>query len=365
MAPPITPGSGDSRDGRSLQAVPTPRSPNPEAIAAVRRILEENADLPSASQLEFSPVPGGVSGDLWRVSAIGVDGSWIAKQPRIQLRVAAQWQASTERALFEVRYLRQVRALLPDAVPEVLGIDVETRVFVMRDYQEPDWCSWEAQLLAGRVDPTVAHRLGSILGIVHARTAQTPELAEQFPTRSLFHALRIRPLFHAAGNAHPDLMPRLRVLEQDLAGGGGALIHGDAGPDNVLVGPAGRVLLIDAECAWWGSPHFDAAFLVTHLLLAWAHDGELARGLLTCTRTFLSAWLEALDRDADDALLERAVALIPALLLARVDGLVPLEYLSEERRGRLRSFARNQVRVAPATPELLLRRFERAMGDID
>lgn len=365
--------------------MPTTGSPNPATVAAVRRILAETAGLPAGSELQFTPVPGGVSGDLWRVraraplaapgaeeteDAHGTGASWIAKQPRIRLRVAAEWQASTERALFEVRYQRHVRALLPDAVPEVLGFDFETRLFVMRDYPAPAWRGWQESLLGGRIDPTVAHRLGCMLGTVHAATGATPELEAQFPTRSLFHALRIRPWLHATGNIHPDLVPRLRMLEQDLQGGGCALVHGDPGPANVLVGPGGRVLLLDAECAWWGSPHFDAAFLTTHLLLIWARDPTLARGLLTCIRTFLSAWLKALgraapDRDAADPIIERTVALVPALLLARVDGLAPADDLSEECRGRVRSFARGQLRAAPTTPELLLRRFERAMGDID
>ena len=48
------------------------------------------------------------------------------------------------------------------------------------------------------------------------------------------------------------------------------LVHGDFSPKNLLIGPAGPVIL-DAECAWYGDPAFDLAFVLNHLLLkgAW------------------------------------------------------------------------------------------------
>ena len=47
-------------------------------------------------------------------------------------------------------------------------------------------------------------------------------------------------------------------------------MHGDFSPKNLLIGPDGPVVL-DAECAWYGDPAFDLAFVLNHLLLkgAW------------------------------------------------------------------------------------------------
>ncbi|HSG89541.1 MAG TPA: aminoglycoside phosphotransferase family protein [Pseudomonadales bacterium] len=341
-------------------------APDAPSQAAIRRIIAADTALAADAELAWEPLNGGVSADLWRVSIVnGAPGTWIVKQPRVRLRVAGAWQVSTERALYEVRYHELLGEIAADAAPEVLAYDPAMRLFVMRDYAPPAFRPWKALLLDGRVDPTVAHALGAVLGRVHARSATRPELAERFATGPLFHALRIRPYLHVTAEAHRDLAPFLKGLEKELMNAPRALVHGDVSPKNVLVGPENRILLLDAECAWWGAPHFDAAFLVHHLMLKWARDPAIAHGALAAIRSFLGAWLTAQARTLDDPLVARMTRLLPALLLARIDGLSPVDYLDEERRGRVRSFARGQLRAAPAEPDLLLRRFERAMGVID
>ena len=69
---------------------------------------------------------------------------------------------------------------------------------------------------------------------------------------------------------------------------------------------------------------------------------EAAAGLL-------SSWLAALpDRERADA--ERRVAtLLPCLLLARIDGKSPVEYLSETVRARVRNDALDLLRHLPAS----------------
>ena len=51
------------------------------------------------------------------------------------------------------------------------------------------------------------------------------------------------------------------------------LVHGDFSPKNLLIGAAGPVIL-DAECAWYGDPAFDLAFVLNHLLLKGASRNE-------------------------------------------------------------------------------------------
>ncbi|MFF4274229.1 hypothetical protein [Streptomyces sp. NPDC001536] len=89
-----------------------------------------------------------------------------------------------------------------------------------------------------------------------------------------------------------------------------ALVHGDVSPQNILVGPAGPVLL-DAACAWYGDP----AFCLNHL--------PLKSPVLPGRR----AELVGSSRALTEARLEPRSALV---LLARVDGKSPVEYLTDD-----------------------------------
>jgi aminoglycoside phosphotransferase (APT) family kinase protein len=121
------------------------------------------------------------------------------------------------------------------------------------------------------------------------------------------------------------------------------LVHGDVSPKNILVGPDGPVF-IDSECAWYGEPAFDLAFCLNHLLLKCLWRPESARGFLRLfdrlTETYLAGvtWQPRAEMEA------LAAALLPALLLGRIDGKSPIEYVTEEReKNQVRDFARRYI----------------------
>ena len=353
---------GPVRDRGSVDGVPS--TPDAPSIAAVRRILEGRGIAADDAVPVFRPMPPGRSADLWRLTLPGREDSWVVKQPRERLRTAADWQVSTARAEIEALFLETMtdRALTP--VPTLIGFDPTTRLLVTRHHGAPDWRPWSRLLHAGRVDPGHARTLGLALGRIHAGSRDDPALLERFRSDALFRDLRLQPLFHVTARAHPDLADELALREEELGSGPRALIHGDPDPANLLLDGTGTGLLLDGECACRGAPHLDLALAQSHLLLAWAKQPQRASAWLTAIRTLTDSWRTRMDADGT-AMVERATRLLPALLLAAVDGLAPDPELTAERCGRLRSFARTQLRVAPDRTDLLLRRFERAMGDID
>jgi aminoglycoside phosphotransferase (APT) family kinase protein len=118
-------------------------------------------------------------------------------------------------------------------------------------------------------------------------------------------------------------------------------------PKNILVGPKGPVIL-DAECAWYGDPAFDVAFCLNHLLLKCLPRPLEAPALRQSFDAFLVAYFARATFETRAALEGRAAQLLPALLLARVDGKSPVEYLTEEgARSQVRAVAAALVRSAP------------------
>jgi hypothetical protein len=96
-------------------------------------------------------------------------------------------------------------------------------------------------------------------------------------------------------------------------------------------------VFLDAECAWYGDPAFDLAFCLNHLLLKCLWVPEKRAAFLECFDALANAYLEAVWFEQVE---KRAASLLPALLLARVDGKSPVEYLSGKDKEFVRSSAR-------------------------
>jgi aminoglycoside phosphotransferase (APT) family kinase protein len=155
-------------------------------------------------------------------------------------------------------------------------------------------------------------------------------------------------LRHAA-LAHPDLAGRLVALAGRTAAARGALVHGDVSPKNILCGPKGPVLL-DAECAWYGDPAFDLAFCSAHLLLKSVWKPAHLDGYLASFTALHQAYLPGVNWESATGLEARVAELTAAILLARVDGKSPAEYLqSDADRGFVRTAARELIACTPMT----------------
>ena len=88
--------------------------------------------------------------------------------------------------------------------------------------------------------------------------------------------------------------------------------------------------MIDWEVVHRGDPAFDVAFLLNHLALKTIHRPDAREGYEACGEAFL----EAYGRDVD---MTYVLGLVGCLMLARVDGKSPAEYLTEAERERARA----------------------------
>ena len=288
---------------------------------------------------------GGVSSDIWRVELR--TGTICVKRALARLRVAQLWEAPVERNVFERRWLETASRAVPGIAPKVLAHD-ESGVFAMEYLDGATHPLWKAELRAGRADAAFARSVGTQLARVHAATAGRDDVARQFATDAGFHAIRLEPYLLATARVHADLAQVLNSLAERTARTRLALVHGDVSPKNILVGPAGPVFL-DAECAWYGDPAFDLAFCLNHLLLKGAWVPESQADFLACFDTLAEAYLHEVSWETADALEARAATLLPGLLLARVDGKSPVEYLQDEAsKARVRRVARTLLASAPS-----------------
>jgi Ser/Thr protein kinase RdoA (MazF antagonist) len=197
--------------------------------------------------------------------------------------------------------------------------------------------------MQGRIDPGTARDVGDVFGRIHAATADRVDIASRFATDALFHAIRLDPYLLTAARAHPDVAEPLRELVRVTAGTKRVLVHGDASPKNILVGPKGPVI-VDAECAWYGDPAFDVAFLLNHLVLKSALHPERRLRLRAAGDALVEGYRAHVRWEPWDEVEARIAGLLPGLMLARVDGKSPVEYLvGHPGSGIVRAFARDRL----------------------
>lgn len=284
-----------------------------------------------------TPLTGGVSSDIFRVDLAG--GPICIKRALAQLRVAAAWYAPVERNAAEVAWMRTAGAFVPGAVPKILGQDRTGGMFAMAFLDPGDYPVWKDELRDGAIDPAAARDVGGRLARIQSAAARDVTLAPRFANHATFHAIRLEPYLLATAEAHPDRAAALRALAEATASKRVTLVHGDVSPKNILIGPDGPVFL-DAECATWGDPAFDLAFCLNHMLLKCLWRPHWAGRYLDCFDALAQAYLAGVDWEPSADLEARAAALLPGLLLGRIDGKSPVEYVTDEAdRDRARVFA--------------------------
>jgi aminoglycoside phosphotransferase (APT) family kinase protein len=307
------------------------------------------AGIETGSGFDVEPLAGGVSSDIVRIRMR--DGrDFCAKRALRKLKVATDWQAPLERNHYEVAWLRRAGAIVPAAVPKVLGEDPAAGVALLQYLPPERYSLWKTELLAGRMPKGVAAAVADVLGRIHAATFESAKIAAEFPTDHLIEALRLEPYLRFTAARHPDLAERLLAVTETTASTKQALVHGDVSPKNILIANHDRQpVLLDAECAWYGDPAFDAAFCINHLLLKAVHLPALREPLLMEAEVFAAGWLRHFDEARRAALLQRTAVLLPCLMLARVDGKSPVEYLGEASRQLVREIAAPAIRQPPAS----------------
>jgi len=293
----------------------------------------------------FTALAGGVSSDIYRVD--DGDRVFVVKRALPRLRVSDPWYADVSRNGFEVAYLRRVARLLPEIAPKVLTASSEQGYFTM-EFLGSGYRSWKELLLAGHCDRTQAQKVGATLGAIHCATWDDDATRADFESTRNFHQLRLDPYLLTTAERHPELRAQLRAEAARIRCRRRCLVHGDYSPKNLLF-RANRLVILDCEVAWYGDPGFDVAFLLTHLMIKALHIEAYRDAFLSLVGVTWESYREALGGERADEVERCLPGLLTMLMLARVDGKSPLEYLvSEGAKERVREFARCTLPHCPA-----------------
>jgi 5-methylthioribose kinase len=298
------------------------------------------------SPREVTELGGGVSNTVLLIET--ADRRFVLKQSLGKLRVEQDWFSERERIFREASAMKSLAPALPrGALPEVLFEDHPNCTFAMT--AAPAGAeTWKSQLLAGKIDPEIARIVGVMLGAIARASWNDPRWEHEFGDQTVFDQLRLDPYYRSTASRHPDLAPCFERLIEDSAARRFCLVHGDWSPKNFLV--EGRdVMAIDFEVIHYGDPAFDAGFLLNHLALKAMYRPAYRALLAEAAREFWHAYIEALPEEALLWIEAATLRHLGCLMLARVDGKSPAEYLRDTGlRERVRQFARGLIERPPA-----------------
>lgn len=302
---------------------------------ALLKLLQRDVVVRSPDA-RLTPLSGGVSCEIYLVEDSA--DRFVVKRALAKLRVKADWFADISRNRHEWEYIRYVAKFLPEAVPALRHCSESDNYFAM-EHLNGSFLNWKQLLLAGQVNVEHAARAGNILAQIHRHSAGDAEAMRLFDTTQNFYQLRIESYLLATGAQHPALRALFEAEAVRLAGMRECLAHGDFSPKNILISP-GRMVLLDCEVAWYGEPAFDLAFLLNHFFLKALLHAPNDPGLRPMIEKF---WSEYQIVRPSPEMEPRVGRLLLMLMLARVDGKSPVEYLVPQRQQFIRDFVESKL----------------------
>ena len=316
-----------------------------------RALLEELGLINSDVPISVTALTGGVASDIAHVQVGSQD--YCVKFALPKLRVKADWYAPVERNLAEYRWLETYAQIDPEGAIPLYGHSPSQNGFVMGYLAGPNTYLFKTALFEGKGMRHDAMMIGRNLGRVHQVSTSSQFDARPFYNRDDFYALRIEPYLVHTAKAHDAVAEKLQAMAEYLYRSERVLVHGDVSPKNILIHQK-RPYLLDAECATIGDASFDVSFCLNHFILKALHVTSHRSAYLGLCETFWQAYRAEIQFEDHSQLEMRISQLVPMLLLARVDGKSPVEYLTDKTAIEIRALALTLLNKQPTTISQLL-----------
>lgn len=253
----------------------------------------------------------------------------LVKQGREKLAVKEEWLADPGRMAIEARANDFYHTCIPESAPAVLFYDEENCV-LLRDAAPAGCRMWKEDLLDGILDFGIAAKTMEALATVHNRSAGKEDIKKDFSDYSIFYQLRISPYIEFLVTKYPELSETAKGMIKRMEQNKRVIVHADYSPKNILVLPDRSICILDYEIAHYGDPAFDVAFYTNHIVLKSAHLTHMSGAFLNMLLHMTGTYFGMVDFMEPAALEAQCMDMLAVLMLARIDGKSPVEYIVSE-----------------------------------
>jgi 5-methylthioribose kinase len=273
----------------------------------------------------------------------------VRKREKLILKQALKWfkiekeiSVPLDRNLCEQDCIDLMNSFLaPGIVPEIRFRDRGNYLFIMTCAQDGSR-QWKEILLEGKVDLTIATRIGQVLAKIHNHTAYNKEIEEKFRGNSIYILGRIDPCYREIQRLIPELRIAMQKIIDETISRQEALCTADFNPKNTLV-KGKKIMLVDHEGAHYGDPSFDIGLFLAHIFLKSVHNWKLKNAYFNLARSFWNAYSSEISVWLLEDFERRVVQHIAAMMLARVIGKLPVEYLGEKDKVVVQSVSKEAI----------------------
>jgi len=269
--------------------------------------LGDDSPIKVALELSAEEIGGGNLNYTFCVKDAVGGGCFVKQAPDFIKVLGKDAKLHKERMELEVKYYQECTAVLGavanEYLPQIHHFDTNQMVFIM-DFLA-GYEVMQATLNSGTHTPAHSQKLGTVLGLLHAKThsSKVPkEVAEKFTGDFKNEALRSlqleyvyskafreneepfdgRPARECAKTVHSNeafvtAMDNLKSLYKGEDATDLSLCHGDLHPGSVMICPQPPfgIKIIDPEFAVYGPPGLDVGCVLSGYILAFSKDVQL------------------------------------------------------------------------------------------
>ena len=306
----------------------------------LERYLIEKGLVEEGDGHESTYCSGGVSGTVVFVERPGKT-PLILKQALEFLKTKETWPCHPDRIVVEYNSNNIYHDIVPDCAQKMLFCDTDNWIAV-REAVPADWRMWKKDLLRGILDFRIAKRSIEALLTVHEKAAGDPKVIAAFPSKDHFYKLRVDPYIVFTAGKYPELQAEADEVCRFLMEPNITLVHSDFSPKNIMIhGDLDDICILDFESSHYGNPCFDLAFFFNHMLLKSIYNPEFGNAYVDMADYMAKIYLDGVTCMDRSELEEMTVRTLFFMLMARVDGKSPAEYLvgDDEKQQKVRDLA--------------------------
>ena len=277
--------------------------------------------------IKYKKLEGGVSSEVYHVKTN--KNEYCIKRSLRKLLVKKKWIANTNRIKFEYYWLNHCRNILNKNIPKTYEFNNKKKYIVMEYLNNSKYKTLKELYFKKIVKLSTIRSISKHLYKIHSKSNNYKTKKIFQGNNNNFNDLRLDPYFNEVGRVYPKYKEYIKDLNENYLINSSTLVHGDFSPKNILIGK-NKIIYLDAECCNFGDPVFDLVFFTNHLLLKSIFFKDKSQEFIKLYVSFYKEYLRNLSTENFNSYIDRIIKMTPVMLLSRVDGKSPVEYINKE-----------------------------------
>ncbi len=277
--------------------------------------------------IQYKKLTGGVSSEVYHVRTN--KNNYCIKRSLKRLLVKKKWIANTNRIKFEYLWLKHCQSILKRNIPNTYEFNDKKKYIVMEYLKTSQYKTLKQLYFKRIININTIKLISKHLYTIHSNSSNYKTKKTFEGNYKNFYDLRLDPYFNEVGRVYPKYKGYIKKINEDYIKNSSTLVHGDFSPKNILV-DKNKIIYLDAECCNFGDPVFDLVFFTNHLLIKSIFFKDKSQEFIKLYLSFYKEYLSNLSTKNFNSYIDRIIKMTPIMLLSRVDGKSPVEYISQE-----------------------------------